>query len=675
LKGGRKDPSGDGQQNTVCSETSLENDSNTRSPQSSFHLESFEGPLSAFRNYSSQDTGTATPMSFGPVPFSTPISQSQLVVPSRLLLDGSTVGGWWPASTPNGEPLSIFTPVPATTSTCRDSDISGQGPRQAQSASQVYPSSVISFHSLEQRISDRSSSIIRHVYSVLCYSMASSSGSGSSAHSSWWSRERLANESNSSRSASLGTETATRAGKRTDQESPSKRRFFLWKEAQNRNASVPLSQLSELSEGEQRIWNDMIDEARVAATPIMRPHESRILRVFMSPRSRYCCENGGIIQGTTRCSVCLSLPVHRLAGCPGDLPRIEQNERHQINERDIFDHTALHFAAASESRMAGVSVSLMTLIKLGADVLAVNTCGETFLHTLLGFVKLDELRDCLPLFQFLSTLDFPFCQRDNRGRMPLHMFFDRCQILTYQSFEVFEKMFEIMKPEIESMDNFGLTISYYFSTRSVDMLAQGRAAELLSKHRTWHNIDISFQSKLVETTGNWQIWNHWIATARRSTWVDLNGDTALIALIKYWGAEEDELLLVDRVKHLVEIGAQIHSRDRFGDTALAVASTRGFRLVVTVLLDLGASVYSCNYREATILQQARRSLSEAGKSGNDKLYASILSCIVLLVDSGAKKMDRFEKKIGQHIASWVTYGQVHKIEEMRTLKDFRYLIL
>jgi hypothetical protein len=123
---------------------------------------------------------------------------------------------------------------------------------------------------------------------------------------------------------------------------------------------------------------------------------------------------------------------------------------------------------------------------------------------------------------------------------------------------------------------------------------------------------------------------------------------------------------------LVEIGAQIYSRDRSGDTALAVASTRGFRLVVTVLLDLGASVYSCNYREATLLQQARRSMSEAGKSGNDKLYASILSCIVLLVNSGAKKMDRFEKKIGQHIASLVTYSQVHKIAEMRILKDLKY---
>jgi hypothetical protein len=220
-------------------------------------------------------------------------------------------------------------------------------------------------------------------------------------------------------------------------------------------------------------------------------------------------------------------------------------------------------------------------------------------------------------------------------------------------------MLDIMKAEIELMDNLGLTISYYFSTRSVNMSAQGRAAELLSKHRTWHNLDINFKLKLGEVGGNWQIWKHWVATAGRPTWVDLNGDTALIALIKYWSLESDEILLVDLVKYLIEIGAQIHARDRSGDTSLVIASMHGFKLVVTVLLDLKVSVHSCNYCGATVLNQARKSLSRSRKSGNDRLYATILSCVVLLVDFGARRDYSYSVYPLVHsVASGVTYEQM-----------------
>jgi hypothetical protein len=301
----------------------------------------------------------------------------------------------------------------------------------------------------------------------------------------------------------------------------------------------------------------------------------------------------------------------------------------------------------------------------------VNTSGDTFLHTLLGLVELDELQDCFSLFRFLATLDFPFCQRDYHGRTPLHTFLERCQTLKCKSFEVLEGVLDIMKPEIESMDNLGLTISYYFSTRSANISAQGRAAELLSKYRTWHNIDVNFKSKLDETTGNWQIWNVWVATAGRSTWVDLNGDTALIALIKYWTFDVDELLLVDLAKQLVKIGAQIHNRDRSGDTALAIASMRGFRLLVIALLEAGAAVHSENYHEVSVLKRARNAMFQTRKSGNARLYATILSCIVLLVDSGANERlrgDWYGLGLRQHIASWVTHDQVVGVVEFHITK-------
>jgi ankyrin repeat protein len=361
------------------------------------------------------------------------------------------------------------------------------------------------------------------------------------------------------------------------------------------------------------------------------------------------------IRDKNPCSICLSLPAHRLAEYPG--AHTELCWRLQANKRDAFDHTPLHFAAASERLGSDITASVTALIEIGADILAVNTCGETFLHTLLGLVRLDELRNCFPLFRFLERLEFPFCQRDYEGRTPLHVLLERCQSLSCGSFEVLGELIDIMKPEIESMDNLGYTISYYFSTRSVNMSAQGRGAKLLSKYRTWHNLDINFLVKLGETVGNWQIWKDWVATAWRSTWVDLNGDTALLALIKSWSFEDDESLLVDLVDYLVKIGAQIHSRDRSGNTALAIASIRGFRLVVTILLGLNASAHSCNYCGATILMQGRGILFQAQRRGDDRFYASVLSCIVLLIDSGAEEFEANSRGIRQYVAPWVTYGQ------------------
>jgi hypothetical protein len=75
---------------------------------------------------------------------------------------------------------------------------------------------------------------------------------------------------------------------------------------------------------------------------------------------------------------------------------------------------------------------------------------------------------------------------------------------------------------------------------------------------------------------------------------------------------------------------------------------------------LGASVHSYNYRRVTVLKQACKSLSKARKRGDDRLYASILSCVVLLVDSGARRADSV---ILQSVAAGVTYDQLLKLNE------------
>jgi len=65
------------------------------------------------------------------------------------------------------------------------------------------------------------------------------------------------------------------------------------------------------------------------------------------------------------------------------------------------------------------------------------------------------------------------------------------------------------------------------------------------------------------------------------------------------------------------VGAQIHMRDRRGETALAIAAQRGLRPAVKTLIELGASIHTTNYRGTSILSNARKTMRRAKETGND----------------------------------------------------------
>lgn len=96
-----------------------------------------------------------------------------------------------------------------------------------------------------------------------------------------------------------------------------------------------------------------------------------------------------------------------------------------------------------------------------------------------------------------------------------------------------------------------------------------------------------------------------MAASLNHSWIDYNGDTALIALMKTWNSEMDETQLPDIIGKMVHSGSIVHMRDRMGDTALAIAARRGLRPAVTALLDLGACVNCKNYLGVSILRGAR----------------------------------------------------------------------
>jgi hypothetical protein len=73
-------------------------------------------------------------------------------------------------------------------------------------------------------------------------------------------------------------------------------------------------------------------------------------------------------------------------------------------------------------------------------------------------------------------------------------------------------------------------------------------------------------------------------------------------------------------------------------TPLAAAASLGFCGAVSFLLQQGANPNSRSYRGTSVIAHATAHMARAQKDGQDDLYARILSCVVLLVDHGAKPM-------------------------------------
>jgi hypothetical protein len=77
-------------------------------------------------------------------------------------------------------------------------------------------------------------------------------------------------------------------------------------------------------------------------------------------------------------------------------------------------------------------------------------------------------------------------------------------------------------------------------------------------------------------------------------------------------------------------------RDERGYTVLALAASHDFRDLVLQLLHRGANPNSRSYQGTGVLAHAVAHLAQATKTQDDRLYARILSCVVALIDHGAR---------------------------------------
>ncbi|PMD32026.1 ankyrin [Hyaloscypha variabilis F] len=618
-------------------------------PQSG-RLESFEGPVHAYRNYAASLESTPVDLSW------VDLTDSQPVDPSRLLLDGSLLSSDSSAQVPSNysmrsppkserSPLGkqesspgsirykISSPTMLLSSTSMlsynapdipfsgSSSTSGKMPivmdeipshrrMMQETNSRDEPRkrfSTLSF--LREQLGDKSypEVYLKHINSVLRYS------SSNSWRSSWTTLSSRASSLLSKRDSTM------KHHQRFGEEAPPP--------GSGQDANITLN--------EEEVWNQLVSEDSVAPNSIPVPSYHSI-----SPLNRNCCSNPNSLLDIAyeACENCGFSPGHHHAIQFGALsyPGLSF-----ISKVDFYGNTPLHAAAAAVKYEDFWKINHM--IDRGADVNVCNSSGETFLHFLCqkGPRGTNDIDTFLEILRSLQRLNFSFSKRDYHGRTILHNLFRfmRERGVTY-GIPILFGFFSLIKPDLAAADNAGnrLWETLHDITREKGKKYNEDLTSLTSQFSLAHFHIYPYQSKLAnKTREEISVWTAQVLFTEGFTWIDSEGDTLLTALLKFQQpgtADSNDHFLRSTIKSIIEDGADIHMRDRNGDTALSLAAKGGFRLVVLFLLEKGANVHSRDYRGMGILSQLERRIALAADNAN--LWASIYSCYLALVDAGAK---------------------------------------
>ena len=114
---------------------------------------------------------------------------------------------------------------------------------------------------------------------------------------------------------------------------------------------------------------------------------------------------------------------------------------------------------------------------------------------------------------------------------------------------------------------------------------------------------------------------------------DMQGNTVLMAFVIHLLDGEDDKTLASIFGHLIENGANLHWRNRQGETALHIAVRLGRKVATKILLHNGANVHSRTAEGKGVLAVGEKHYLEA--RDNQLLYASIMACMALAIDFGA----------------------------------------
>jgi ankyrin repeat protein len=404
-----------------------------------------------------------------------------------------------------------------------------------------------------------------------------------------------------------------------------------------------------------------------------------------------------------KCSECNASKMHSTAAGGGSLApetfrRLVKEYKAYINSRDMFGNTPLHAAAAT-----GLGANeFQVLYEAGADLVARNDKGETFLHLIAKDKHDSSIRilewandqkipfklstfdgktilhsicekniswSMLPkILPFLRTLGPDINLRDRWGRTAMDYLKDSIALQsTYQDMptvvpEELDRLLENFVPRYRDRDNpeqapdnvedtlstpvNNLALSdsamYDVVLRSEqDPSAQDcdgkNALHCLAHILRFPTFDVRAQPPTFRY--------HLVELCCHSSKVNVNaydrcGSTPLHSFLAYPRANDDEKVLADIVKTLLENGADPNMRDRAGNTALHLACFHGHFLCMQVL--------------RAFLQKDATMYKNAVRARNDRQQSPVKATLVLM-NTDAWSLN--EKQIRQKCLEVITHSE------------------
>jgi hypothetical protein len=115
---------------------------------------------------------------------------------------------------------------------------------------------------------------------------------------------------------------------------------------------------------------------------------------------------------------------------------------------------------------------------------------------------------------------------------------------------------------------------------------------------------------------------------------DKEGNTVLMAFITHLHDGKDDKTLARLLRHIIQNGANVQLRNRYGESALHVAVRLGRKVATRIVLEQGANVHTKTLDGKGVLALGEMHYFRA--RDNQPLYASIHACMALSVQYGAK---------------------------------------
>lgn len=116
---------------------------------------------------------------------------------------------------------------------------------------------------------------------------------------------------------------------------------------------------------------------------------------------------------------------------------------------------------------------------------------------------------------------------------------------------------------------------------------------------------------------------------------DKKGNPVLMAFVTHLPDGEDDKTLRILLNYLIDKGANLHYRNRQGETALHVTVRLGRKVATMTLLQNGANIHARTTDGKGVLAVGEKAYFDAKDIENQQLYASIMACHALAFQYGA----------------------------------------